>query len=199
MKQTINLLPAKAKQNKDILAFNNVVIVLGLTFFVGISVISGLWWQGKTLQDQNSLQLSKNALLQNQLSQLSNQLTERVTPQTLTDQLSNLQNQIQAMQQVGELSITIDENQSQGFLATLQKIDESLPSTTALERLTINSDKNLDQIAGEIADIKALPIILSSLKEQRLLTKFTKTNGVNNGSFYRFEVTSTLSRNGDNQ
>ena len=186
MKQTINLLPAKAKQSKDLLAFNNVVIVLGLTFFVGISFISGLWWQSNNLQDQNSLQLSKNALLQNQLSQLSSQLTERVTPQTLTDQLSTLQNQIQAMQQVSELSVTIDENQSRGFLATLQKVDQSLPATTSIERLTINSEKHLEQIAGEITDIKALPVILSALKEQGFLTKLTKTSGVNNGNFYRF-------------
>jgi hypothetical protein len=199
MKQTINLLPAKAKHSKDLLAFNNVVIVLALTFFVGISVVSGLWWQGKSLQDQNDLQFASNTLLQNQLSQLTNQLVERKTPLALTEQLSNLQSQIQAMQQVSDLSITIDKSKSQGFLSTLQRIDKSLAAQAKLERLQINSDKTLDHIAGELANISALPAMLSSLKEQRLFSRYTKTSGLNNGSFYRFEVSSTLSTNGGNQ
>ncbi len=199
MKQTINLLPAKAKHTKDVLAFSNIVILLALTFIGGLVVISSLWWQGKTSQDLTNLQLASNSQLQNQLSHLSNQLAERETPPQLILQLSNLQNQIQAMQQVSDLSITIDAKQSQGFLTTLQKVASSLPARSKLDQLRINSDKTLTNISGELHSIEALPLMLATLKDKYLLSSLTKSSGINNGSFYRFEVTSTLPANGGAQ
>ncbi len=199
MKQTINLLPAKAKHTKDVLAFSNLVILLALTFIGSLVVISSLWWQGKTSQDLTSLQLASNTQLQNQLNQLSTQLAERETPPQLERQLSNLQNQIQAAQQVSDLSITIDAKQRQGFLTSLQKIASSLPAQSKLDQLRINSDKTLTSISGELHSIKALPLMLSTLKDKNLLSSFTKSSGINNGSFYRFEVTSTLPAKGGAQ
>lgn len=191
MKQTINLLPAKAKQTKDLLAFSNLMLALALILVSGVAITSGLWWHANNVIEQKDLQAARNNQLQNQLSQLSSQLATRNTPKELTLELKKIDSQILAMEQVSELSIDIDPAQNTGFLDTLQQINSNLPEQTRIDQLQLNQHKTLTKIAGEVTSVNLLPLLVAGLKEQQLLPNFTKTSAVNNGTFFRFEVVST--------
>lgn len=188
MKQSINLLPVKIKQAYNFLAFKNLIILLAITLVAGLSITASLWWQQYNLQQQHNQLLGQTAHLQNQLTLSSNQLQNRQTPKGSTSQLSRINQQIKAIEQVTELGVSRLPAQQVGFLTTLQTVQKSLPEDSSLQSLHINSDKSLHRISGTLANIEALPQLISNLEKSALLPTRHKINSTDNGNHYRFEI-----------
>jgi Zn-dependent metalloprotease len=192
MKQTINLLPLKPKIERNWLAFNNMLIAMLMITIVLVGSSGWLWLQTKQVQHLNTQQLQKNMNIQTQLATLTSQLESREIPYRLNNQRFELQQQVQAMQQM--VNMTSQENlpRTTGFLETVNSIRISMPAAAQLDHFKLGAKQNLVSLKGSVAKVEDVPKLIEKLRSNELLhnQKISNINVQHGGDSHTFELLS---------
>jgi hypothetical protein len=197
MKQTINLLPLKPKIKRNWLAFNNMLIALLSLTIILVGSAGWLWWQTKQAQHLNTQQLQKNMHIQTQLAALTSQLESREIPYKLNNQRFELQQQVQAMQQMANMTSQEKLPRTTGFLETVNSIRISMPAAAQLEHFKLGAKQNLVSLKGSVAKVEDVPKLIEMLRSNELLhnQKISNINVQHSGDRHTFEL---LSERGGN-
>lgn len=190
MKQTINLLPLKSKEARNWLSFRSFVGLVTIGF-VGVSTIAVLlWWQADALQVAlKQAQVDKIAV-QNELVKNTQAIALRQAPKTLTLQLSQWQQQIQAMQQMLELSLDDSEIEAYSVVHLINSLQNSLPLNSQLEGFKIAQQGKFSAITGTTENLEQLPLLLENLRGHGLLNRqdITKISALRGTEQHSFEI-----------
>ena len=192
MKQTINLLPLKAKKIRNWLSFNNLLVVLALSFFSGLSLTAFWGWQGHQLQAEVDEQQQLLVSCSQQLIELSAQLDRPKVFSEVSLQLEQQQNQLQAMQKMLEISSALSVAKSQGFLLAIGSLQDSLPFRATFESFKISRGQRLDYVNGTSANAHDMPELLGNLRAAGLLKdQIISVSVLNNGAEHQFKILSS--------
>ncbi|EPJ46800.1 MAG: hypothetical protein OFPI_33300 [Osedax symbiont Rs2] len=193
MKQRINLLPLKPKQVRNWLSFKNLLTLLSV-LFIGSSLAGfGMWLDTGNLQSQTTAFEVKNLSLQNNLMQLKSQQAARRVPRELEQQLSQMRQQVLAMQQMSEQIDDMDPTKRSGFSQTLAKLHDSIPAKAQLEAFKIGPQNHLVYLRGTARRAHDLPLIVKNLRAGQLLDNqnIEKLRTQRSGDAHSFELSIT--------
>lgn len=192
MKQTINLLPLKAKKIRNWLSFNNVLGVLVVALCASLS-LAALWgWQGYQLQTQLNEQQQLLSSKSQQLTQLSVLLDRPKVFSEISLQLEQQQNQLQAMQKMLEISNAFSVEKPQGFLLAIGSLQASLPFLAKFESFKISQGQRLEYVNGSSAKAHDMPELLANLRAAGLLKdQIISVDVLNNGVEHQFKILSS--------
>jgi hypothetical protein len=190
MKQTINLLPLKPKEVANFLGFNMFLSSVGICFIICSSIAAYLWWQTGALEADFQQRRVANLAVQTEIVKNTETMAKRAVPSALTLQLTQLQQQIKAMQQMLELSVATSAQQDYVLVNLINTLQQSMPANSLLESFKVESHGKFSAITGTTEHLEKLPLILKNLRDHGLLKNqdISKIRALRSAENHKFEI-----------
>jgi Tfp pilus assembly protein PilN len=176
MKQRINLLPPVPKIEKNGLSLTSLLSLITLLIVMGLATTGYFWWQTNKIQSLIALQQKANTNTKLNIHELSSVVSQRKLPKSRENTAINLQQEIDAMNQMLEISDQLIYRNTTGYLDTVSLLHQNLPKKTILDELIIEGENHVSLIKGHTDIIADIPKFIELLRNRGVLHQHNITN-----------------------
>lgn len=176
MKQRINLLPPLPKIERNGLSLANLLSLITLIIVLCLVVTGYFWWQTNQLQSLIVLQQKANSTIKLNIYELSSVVSQRKLPKNRANTAIELQREIDAMNQMLEISDQLVYRNLEGYLDTISLLHQNLPEQTTLDELKIDGENNISLIKGHTDLIADIPRFIELLRNRGVLHQHNISN-----------------------